>query len=155
MSNLFDSKKEIEIVFRGRNAILTMYFDAAILLFDKAEQKPEWSDLKLLDDYYPKKYALFLDNIPVGERCQIKYADGNSVFERCYCESFILGQATPKKLSEEGFIDILEDPFDYSKSFEFADSDVFAHVVCKKCGTKFKVNIHPGYRVSYPKWNLE
>ena len=61
MSNLFDSKKEIEIVFRGRNAILTMYFDAAVLLFDKVEPKPEWSDLRLLDDYYPQKYALFLD----------------------------------------------------------------------------------------------
>ena len=156
MDGIFNSRKEIEVVFRGRNALLTKWFDATCLLFDKEHLKPDWDDLKLLDDYYPGKYFLFLNNIPVSERSQITYTDGKPIFEKCYCEFFFIGQETPKKLSEEGYIDIIgKDPFDYSKSFEFTDPKVFAHVICKKCGTKYKVNIHPGYRVSYPEWNLE
>ena len=156
MSGLLDFQKEIEVVFRGRNALLTTYFDAACLLFDKYLPQPEWDDLKLLDDYYPGKYFLFFDHIPVSERKQIKHIDGSPVFINCYCESFLVGQETPKKLSEEGYIDIIgEDPLDYSKSFEFANPNIFAHAICKNCGKKFKVNIHHGYRVSYPVWNLE
>ena len=52
--------KNTDVMFRGRKAILTCYFDAACLLFDRRKLKPKWEDLKLIDRYYSKKYVLFL-----------------------------------------------------------------------------------------------
>lgn len=153
-----DLLKNTDVIFRSRKAILTGYFDAACLLFDRREKKPEWEDLKLIDDYYPKKYFLFFTNIPCNERLQIKLPDGSSLLD-CYCESFLFTQDLPKNLSQEGYIEIIgEDPFDYrmtGEGYRYNRTDVYAHTKCKRCGRKYKVHFHDGYRLTYPKWELE
>ena len=153
-----DLLKKTDVIFRGREAILTGYFDAACLLFDKREKKPEWEDLKLIDDYYPKKYFLFFTDIPCDERLQIKLLHGNELLD-CYCESFLFTQDLPKDLSEKDYIDIIgEDPFDYrmtGEGYRYNRMDVYAHTICKRCGRKLKVHFHDGYRLTYPRWELE
>ena len=76
-----DLLKKTDVIFRNRKAILTGYFDAACLLFDMREKKPKWEDLKLIDDYYPKKYFLFFTHIPCNERLQLKLPDGSSLLD--------------------------------------------------------------------------
>ena len=153
-----DLREGVDVMFRGRKAILSAYFDAACLLFDKRERKPKWEDLELIDDYYKGKYFLFFTHIPCEERIQITRPDGSSLFG-CYCESFPLTQDLPKKLSENGFVEIIgEDPFDYRMTGEgylYNDPNVYAHIRCKKCAGRHKVHMHDGYRVTYPKWERE
>ncbi|MBQ8928067.1 MAG: hypothetical protein IJ055_07325 [Oscillospiraceae bacterium] len=153
----FDLRKGTDVVFRGRKAILAAYFDAACLLFDRRE-KPKWEDLKLIDKYYPKKRFLFFSNIPCRERMEITRPDGRRLFG-CYCESLPLGQDLPRDLCREGLIEILgEDPFDYEmtgEGYRKNDPNVYAHVRCNACKTRYRVHFHDGYRVSYPKWELD
>lgn len=155
----FDLTKNTEVIFRGRKAVLTGYFDAACLLFDKHDPRPEWEDLAITDDYYDGKYFLFFTNIPCNERTHIKYPDGSALFEHCYCASFLIGEDLPKNLCDQGYIDIIgDDPLDYRMTDEgyiYNRPDVYAHTQCKKCGKRYKVHIHDGYRLSYPKWELE
>ena len=96
-----DLLKKTDVIFRGREAILTGYFDAACLLFDAREKKPKWEDLKLIDDYYPKKFFLFFTNIPCSERLQLKRPDGSNLLD-CYCESFLFTQDLCKKPERRG-----------------------------------------------------
>ncbi|GEM_PF-5314172 len=153
-----DLRKHTDVIFRSRKAILTGYFDAACLLFDRRIIKPKWKDLKLIDDYYPKKYVLLFAHIPCNERMQITLSDGSDLFD-CYCESFLISQDLPKDLSEQGYIEIIgEDPFDYrmtGEGYRYNRIDVYAHTKCKRCGRKYKVHFHDGYRVTYPKWEIE
>ena len=153
-----DWLKKTDVIFRGRKAVLTGYFDASCLLFDIHEKKPKWEDLKLIDDYYPEKYFLFFTHIPCNERMQIKLPDGSSLLD-CYCESFLFTQDLPKDLSEKDYIEIIgEDPFDYrmtGEGYRYNRTDVYAHTKCKRCGKKYKVHFYDGYRLTYPKWELE
>ena len=87
--------KITNVIFRGREAILTRYFDATCLLFDKGGNKPEWEDIKLIDDYYPEKYFLFFTQISCNERVEIKSPEGKDLFD-CYCESFLFTQDLQK-----------------------------------------------------------
>ena len=90
-----DLLKNTDVIFRGRAAILTCYFDAACLLFDKNEKKANWEDIKLIDDYYPEKYFLFFTQIYCNERVEIKSPEEKDLFD-CYCESFLFTQDLPK-----------------------------------------------------------
>lgn len=154
----FDLRKGVDVVFRGRNAVLAAYFDAACLLFDKREKKPQWDDLNLIDDYYKGKYFLFFTHIPCRERMEIRRPDGTGLFG-CYCASFLLGQDLPRDLCKDGDIEIIgEDPFDYrmtGEGYRYNSTDVYAHVKCTRCGTGYQVHMHDGYRLCYPKWELE
>ena len=153
-----DLLKKTDVIFRGREAILTGCFDAACLLFDRHDKKPKWEDLKLIDKCYPEKYLLFFMNIPCNERLQIKCPDGSGLLD-CYCESFLFSQDLPRDLSNDGYAEIIgEDPFDYrmtGEGYRYNQTDVFAYIKCKRCGRRYKVHMHYGYRLIYPKWELE
>lgn len=155
----YDLIKGVDVIFRARKAVLSAYFDAACLLFDKRDPEPVWTDLKVIDNYYPGKYLLFFTNIPCADRMRIKLPDGTPLFKDCYCESFLLGEDLPRDLSQAGLIEIIgEDPFDYrmtGEGYRYNSPDVFAHVRCKSCGRKLKVHIHDGHRLSYPRWELD
>ena len=143
--------KETKVTYKGKKALLSGYFDAPCLLFDKKDGKPDMGDVRVLDDYYPEKYFVFLTDLSPEERQKILNEQGRPVFAGCVCATFCDDQ--PKDLARMGYVEIAgEDPLEYDAPCDFVDPSKYVIVKCKACGQKYKVNKNNGYRVAYYKW---
>ncbi len=145
-----------KVIYNGREAELSRYFDLECLLFDTAGGKPPFGD-EVIRQYpdMPDKYVVYLGNLSIEDRNNIKdikdIDESDSAIGECICKNFGTGDS-PHLLAQKGLIEIIgEDPLEYDKG-DFASSIPKAHVRCLACGQEYRVNIKQGYRTSYFNW---
>ena len=143
--------QQYNVIYNNMKAILTGYFDSKCLLFDKKDGKPDFSDLRVIDNYPEGYYCIFFSQIPVKERKKIRLGNGNLLMKDCVCSLFF--DDRPNSTLLQDYVEIVcDDPLDYETVGDYADPSKYAIVKCKICGKTYKVNKNSGYRTSFFKW---
>lgn len=142
-----------KVLYCGREAVFTRYFDFECLKFKKVDGKPNFDDKYICEyDDLPDEYVVYFWSIPMENRKNIKFVDADEAGDkRCICR--LLGRCdAPKDAVQNGFVELIgEDPLEYEKG-DFASSNKYANVRCLSCGCEYKINIVLGYRTSYYNW---
>ena len=141
------------VIYRNRKAILMGYFDTLCLLFDMKDGKPDFGEVKVIENYPEGYYCVFFMQLPIEERKQIRFEDGKTLLQDCVC-SLIIDDKPNSPLLKDYVEMIGDDPIYYEILDDYADPSEYATVKCRSCGKTYKVNRNPGYRTSFFKWTL-
>lgn len=140
---------DIKVLYYGREAVLSGYYDSDCLKFNKKDGKPDFPD-EAIKEYYdlPDEYVVYLWSLSIKDRMNIKYSDGN----KCFCNR--LGKCdSPQVMAKQGIVEIIgDDPLEYDALAGLENSNKTASVRCVSCGCEYRVNIQPGYRSSFYNW---
>ena len=148
-----------KVIFCGRKAIISRYFDLSVLLFDISDGELNLEEYGLKESdvsYYtdmPDKYVVGLGSISYNDRMKILKENGEPYFGSCQCSTYGDWEA-PKRLAAKNLISFLSDDILEYDAGEFAHSDKYVEVRCNKCKRDYKVNQIVGYRTTRFNWVL-
>ena len=139
------------VLYKGREAVLSKYFDSDCLKFKKSDGRPPFEEKDIFEyPDIPEEYVVYLWSLSIKDRKAIQYLDEEEQ-KVCFCNRLGRGDS-PKMMAKESIIEILgEDPLEYDRG-DFADSKKFVQVKCTSCGKIYRINIASGYRTSYFNW---
>lgn len=147
--------EDVHVMYQGRKAVLTSFYDAVCLLFPLADGKPDFPEEQLLryEQHFPGMYVVYLRNLSVKDRMTIKKEDGRPLYETCICETYGAGDM-PKRLVQEAAVALVGEDLlarEYSKG-EFFDCQAATRVRCLFCGKTYQVTLQMGYRSPFHVW---